>query len=54
MRAVQDRLVELGFMMNPDGVFGALTDKAVTTFQAQNGLEPDGIVGADTRKALDL
>ena len=56
VRAVQEKLVELGerFAMNPDGVFGSITDRAVTAFQAENGLEPDGIVGPDTRKALKL
>ena len=51
---LQERLVELGFEMNPDGEFGPLTDQAVTLFQAQNNLEADGIVGPDTWKALGV
>jgi hypothetical protein len=56
VRSVQERLIELSgqFSMNPDGVFGPVTDRAVTTFQEQNNLEPDGIVGPGTRKALKL
>ena len=49
---LQERLVELGFDMNPDAEFGPLTDQAVTMFQAQNDLEPDGIVGPNTWKTL--
>jgi hypothetical protein len=54
VRAVQERLIALGFEMNLDGEFGPLTDRAVTEFQRQNGLEPDGIVGQDTLEALGL
>jgi hypothetical protein len=52
--ALQERLVALGFEMNPDGEFGPMTDAAVTEFQLRNGFEPDGIVGKNTRKALKL
>ena len=52
--AVQERLVALNFAMNPDGVFGPMTDRALTTFQEQQGLVADGIVGRGTRKALKL
>lgn len=31
-----------------DGIFGPETEKAVTAFQKQNGLDPDGIVDHDT------
>jgi hypothetical protein len=54
VRALQERLVALGFEMIPDGQFGPMTDLAVTEFQKQQGLEPDGIVGPGTRKALGL
>lgn len=52
--ALQQRLVALGFEMNPDGSFGPLTDRAVTEFQRQHGLEADGIVRGRTRRALGL
>jgi len=31
--------------LNPDGIFGPLTQAAVMNFQRTNGLNPDGIVG---------
>ena len=46
---LQKRLAALGF--NPgsaDGIFGALTEGAVKTFQRSRGLPPDGIVGSQT------
>jgi Putative peptidoglycan binding domain/D-alanyl-D-alanine carboxypeptidase len=54
VRAVQEKLIALGFEMNSDSGFGPLTDRAVTEFQRQKGLEPDGIVGPDTLEALGL
>lgn len=56
VRLVQECLIELSgqFSMNPDGVFGPVTDRAVTTFQEKNNLEPDGIVGPGTRNALNI
>ncbi len=47
--AVQRRLG-----LGPDGVFGALTHRAVKRFQRRRGLAVDGIVGAVTRAALRL
>ena len=51
---VQERLNELG--ANPrlatDGVFGAMTEAAVMTFQRANSLSPDGAVGQLTWNAL--
>jgi Putative peptidoglycan binding domain/D-alanyl-D-alanine carboxypeptidase len=54
VRAVQEKLIALGFEMNLDGEFGPLTDRAVTEFQQQQGLVADGIVGLETLKALGL
>jgi len=38
--------------LNPDGVFGPLTQAAVMNFQRANGLNPDGIVGPITWENL--
>jgi len=38
--------------LNPDGIFGPLTQAAVINFQSANGLNPDGIVGPLTWNAL--
>lgn len=52
--AVQKALVQKGFNLKADGIFGAATDNAVTAFQNRQGLTPDGIVGPGTRRALGL
>ncbi len=50
VREVQQRLG-----VDPvDGSFGAVTEQAVTQFQAAHGLQANGVVGDDTRKALGL
>jgi peptidoglycan hydrolase-like protein with peptidoglycan-binding domain len=37
-----------------DGSYGAMTEQAVTQFQASHGLEANGVVGTATRKALGI
>jgi peptidoglycan hydrolase-like protein with peptidoglycan-binding domain len=54
VRALQQALVNGGFSLAVDGVFGASTDAAVRLFQQQKGLTIDGIVGPATRSALGL
>jgi peptidoglycan hydrolase-like protein with peptidoglycan-binding domain len=39
--------------LNPDGVFGPLTQQAAVAFQTRTGLDPDGIVGPLTWTELD-
>jgi N-acetylmuramoyl-L-alanine amidase/Putative peptidoglycan binding domain len=39
--------------VDPDGVFGAGTEAAVTQFQRDHGMVPDGIVGPKTWAAFD-
>lgn len=51
---VQERLRDLGFGLDPDGVFGPVTEAAVLNFQATEGLTYDGEVGRDTAAALNL
>ncbi|MEQ9550788.1 MAG: peptidoglycan-binding protein [Coleofasciculus sp. G3-WIS-01] len=54
VRAVQKALIQREFDIDADGIFGSLTDAAVTAFQASKGLTPDGRVGTQTRQALGL
>jgi hypothetical protein len=54
VRRLQEKLLEIGFDIVPDGVFGAVTQAAVIDFQAANGLVPDGNVGPRTKEQLGL
>lgn len=54
VQAVQQALVDAGFAVSVDGVFGPRTEEAVKQFQQQRGLTVDGIVGPATRSALAL
>ena len=55
-KLVQEKLVLLGYNTNGvDGIFGSGTEKAVMSFQKNNGLVVDGIVGKNTwRKLLNI
>lgn len=53
VRALQERLVALGYHLKPDGDFGPATRRAVVSFQVDNGLSPDGVVGPKTEAALE-
>lgn len=51
---LQGALNVLGFACGqPDGIFGAFTERAVAEFQANVGLRVDGIAGPDTVRAID-
>jgi len=50
--ALQERLVELRFALEIDGVFGPETRDAVAEFQESRGLQADGVVGPLTLQAL--
>lgn len=53
VRAVKDRLVELGYLAKAThNRFGDDTYRAVKAFQAANGLEVDGMVGILTWKSI--
>lgn len=45
---LQLRLINYGYRISSDGVFGANTDTAVKQFQQLNGLAVDGMVGNNT------
>lgn len=45
---LQNALVEAGFAVLVDGVFGDHTKDAVIDFQTRHGLNPDGVVGPRT------
>ena len=55
-KLLQEKLVSLGYNTNGvDGIFGTGTEKAVISFQKNNGLVVDGIVGQNTwRKLLNI
>ncbi|SFM19970.1 C40 family peptidase [Salibacterium qingdaonense] len=51
---LQERLRGLDYMkMEPSGVFGGVTEKAVKSFQSEQGLAVDGIAGPKTREKMD-
>ncbi|MEC4893897.1 MAG: peptidoglycan-binding protein [Oscillatoria sp. PMC 1051.18] len=51
---VQKALVDAGFNLIVDGLYGPGTQTAVKQFQSRKGLEVDGIVGPATRVQLGL
>lgn len=53
VKALQERLVELGYHVVIDGDYGPATRRAVVQFQADRGLKADGIVGPKTSDGLD-
>lgn len=53
VRAMQQRLVDLGYLKAADGYFGIQTFNAVKTFQRRNGLTADGIAGKQTLTKLN-
>jgi len=54
VREVQQALVDVGFTISADGVFGPKTSEAVKRFQQQKSLKMDGVVGPATRSALGI
>lgn len=56
VRRVQERLLHFGYSVSggADGIFGSGTERAVKSFQRDNGLEQSGTVTAKTAQALGL
>jgi hypothetical protein len=52
--AVQEALIERGYLLKLDGYYGPGTARAVRLFQKANGIEADGVVGGDTGYWLGL
>ena len=52
VKAMQQRLVALGYLSSASGVFDTVTYRAVRDFQKRNGLSADGIAGRQTLNAL--
>ncbi len=53
VRALQEKLNELGFAIGKDGIFGDETDTAVTKLQTLFGYTVDAIVGEGTMGLID-
>ena len=49
---LQNKLIEEGYVLDNDGVFGFETRQAVVNFQIDNSLDIDGVVGPATWEAL--
>lgn len=54
VKRVQQALIDRGFDLVDDGVFGPITQGHIIDFQAANNLKPDGIVGPRTKAVLGL
>ena len=52
VKALQQRLVQLGYLASADGIYGSKTVNAVAAFQRNNGLTADGVAGTMTLNRL--
>ena len=53
VRALQERLKQLGYLSAVDGIYGPQTYNAVVNFQRRNGLTADGVAGRMTLNRLN-
>ena len=54
VRRVQERLGEIGYAVDVDGIYGPSTQAAVVEHQVARGLNPDGVAGKETLSAILL
>jgi lysozyme len=52
VKALQNQLIQLGYQITPDGIYGNQTLNAVLAFQKQHQLMPDGVVGPITQSVI--
>ena len=53
VRAMQDKLKQLGFNIDADGIFGDKTLAAIITLQTVFGYDQDGLAGPATLKLIE-
>lgn len=53
VHGLQEKLKQLGFAIDADGIFGEKTHAAVITMQTVFGYDIDGLVGPATLKLLE-
>ena len=53
VKELQSKLVQLGYDIKADGIFGDNTDKTVKTLQQTWGYDIDGVVGKGTEFLID-
>lgn len=53
VRSLQDKLKQLGFGIETDGIFGEKTHAAIITMQTVFGYDIDGMAGPATLKLLE-
>ena len=53
VKQLQTWLIDCGYPIQIDGIFGSETQKAVKQFQEYNGLYADGVVGNQTWSVLE-
>ncbi|HEX6244904.1 MAG TPA: peptidoglycan-binding domain-containing protein, partial [Polyangiales bacterium] len=53
VRAMQDKLKQLGFNIDADGIFGDKTHAAIITLQTVFGYDQDGLAGPATLKLIE-
>jgi len=54
VRVLQEKLIDEGFAVIADGVFGPQTRDALAAYQRRHGLTQDGIAGPSTRFTLGI